>query len=159
VELPAQLCLLDRQCTEILVSLLVPPNFPPESILTAEDVAERVLNLVARLNSREALIACTVCALCASDDGSLERGAHIEEAIIDLHNIIARTRREPLIPSLPAWLATVQSLIAKDRDTEEDEKNASMRGQKDASVALVEKPVLSCTAVTRDHNRVNRSQV
>ena len=125
VTAPSQLRLLDREAADILATLLVPPNFPPESLLSAQEVANRVLGLVARLNSREALVACAVVAMVASDDCTLERGVEIERSIIALHQIIARVKGEKE-PRFPKWLKIAQHLLAQSQVHEADAANQAM---------------------------------
>jgi hypothetical protein len=143
VTAPSQLLLLDRKATTLLAKLLVNPNRDPASLVSAEELASRVLGLVARLNSREALVACVVCALVASDDCTLRRGIEIETAICDFIDIVARIKREPA-PRFPPWLKIAQQLLAEEKNAKDDEANAAMRGKFQASVADVSNgPTLS----------------
>lgn len=144
VTAPSQLRLLDREAADILATLLVPPNFPAESLLSAQEVAGRVLGLVAKLNSREALVACAVVAMVASDDCTLERGVEIERSIIALHQIIARVKGEKE-PKFPAWLKVAQHLLAQEKESADDAANQAMKGQFQKSVGEGQGPTLSKT--------------
>lgn len=124
VTAPSQLLLLDRKATTLLSKLLVNPNGDPDCI-SATELANRVLGMVARLNSREALVACVVCALVASDDCTLQRGIEIERSICDLMDIVARVKREPR-PKYPAWLKIAQQLLEEEKKAADDAVNQTL---------------------------------
>lgn len=146
LKIPPQLVLLDSEAAELLAALLDEHG----SCFTS-----RVLDVVASLNSREALLACLTCALVAYDDGTTERALDVEQHILALRRVLARVRKEP-IPETPTWLRIVQQMCAQAReDDEASEDNSSMRGQVQETLHVPDAAVISCAEAGKIQTKVN----